>query len=142
MAIKLYRHEGDNGKWGYVDEAGNSVIEPKFEYAWNFTDDGIGLVAMNGQLGYINHEGVYIIDPQYYEASDFYYGNAIVQKNDEWMVIDTDGRKVFGIPLVGLSDYDMDDRSSFMLWNSKGNACTYSFKDKDWVEKIRTHFNY
>ena len=32
------------GKWGYIDRSGRTVIEPRFDYAWDFSD-GLARVA-------------------------------------------------------------------------------------------------
>lgn len=42
MAIKLKPKESDNGRWGYVDEDGDWVIEPKFKSAGAFAEGVAG----------------------------------------------------------------------------------------------------
>ena len=53
---KLEDKRGDNGKAGYVDEDGNWVIEPKFDFTWSF-EDGIAKVELKRKSGFIKTDG-------------------------------------------------------------------------------------
>ena len=46
-----------NDKKGYINENGDIVIEPKFDYAWPFENNGLARVEINGKQGYINQSG-------------------------------------------------------------------------------------
>jgi hypothetical protein len=56
MVVKL-----DN-KFGFIDQTGQFVIAPQFNYALNFTN-GLALVYTEGKAGYINKTGQYIWPP-------------------------------------------------------------------------------
>jgi hypothetical protein len=71
----------EDGKFGYIDEKGNYVIEPVYDYAGRF-NDGAALVVADGFYGYIDKTGKYIIKPQFAYASSFRNGYAFVRKPD------------------------------------------------------------
>lgn len=59
--IKLKSQKGDNGKWGYVDEAGNWVIEPKYGGVWDF-NEGLALVRnRKWEYGVIDQTGKEVV---------------------------------------------------------------------------------
>ncbi len=51
-----------NDLWGFVDKQGKIVIEPKLEYASQFTN-GLAYAEINGKAGFINKKGVFVIEP-------------------------------------------------------------------------------
>ena len=57
----------DTGKCGYIDITGKYVIEPQFDYADDFTDNGLARVRIGdwetGKYGYIDITGKYVIEP-------------------------------------------------------------------------------
>jgi hypothetical protein len=50
------------GKYGYIDESGSIVVEPKFDQAFNF-DNGLATVQIADRYGYIDTQGNYIWNP-------------------------------------------------------------------------------
>ena len=75
---KLERKKADNGKYGYVDEDGNWVIEPKFDHAWDF-DNGIAKVKLDDKYGYIKTDSTYLVEPKFDELGYFKEGLARVR---------------------------------------------------------------
>ena len=84
----------ENGKWGYVDRSGNTVVDYKYEFATNINEYGYGAVKQNGKWGVVNAQGqlikeaVYTLDDiepyfigEYYQVSNIYeipyYSNEI-----------------------------------------------------------------
>lgn len=87
--------EPDMDKVGYIDEKGEYVIEPQFEYAKNF-DDGLAPVCKkeNGvyKWAYINKDGKNITDYIFDEVTSFTDdGYAAVKVDDKWGYIKRDG---------------------------------------------------
>ncbi len=93
------------GKWGYIDRAGNMVIEPQFDCAWNFSE-GLAPVNVGRQLGYIDWRGNLVIEPQFaywqvepfpkdrqYGDHDIYFydGYARILKDGKYGFIDSNG---------------------------------------------------
>ncbi|MEH7112393.1 WG repeat-containing protein [Neobacillus niacini] len=54
----------NEGKWGYMDEAGNIVIEPKYTGAQSFIE-GRAIVNVEYNFGLIDKQGNFIIKPNY-----------------------------------------------------------------------------
>lgn len=98
---------GFGGKCGYLDNSGNVIIEPVFDYARPFRE-GLALVTIgcdkkgfNGKDGFIDKTGKLIIKPQYSEARDFSDGIAAVAiggdkygKGCKWGLINKKGEYV------------------------------------------------
>jgi WG containing repeat len=93
------------GKWGYIDKAGNMVIEPQFDCAWNHSE-GLAPVNIGRQLGYIDRKGNMVIEPkfaywsrepfpkdkQHYDHDIYFYdGYARILKDGNYGFIDSDG---------------------------------------------------
>lgn len=68
-----YKAIEKNGKFGYEDENGVIVIEPQFQFAWDFSE-GLGLIqSEEGVFSYINQQGEEVIKniyPYTYEFKD------------------------------------------------------------------------
>jgi hypothetical protein len=61
VASKEYWEEQAVGRWEYLDQQGNVIIEPRFNDAWPF-HEGLALVEVGGKLGYINKSGDMVIE--------------------------------------------------------------------------------
>lgn len=54
-----------DGKWGYIDRSISYVIEPQFDDASYFYDDGYAIVTVDGVDGIIDSKGIYVVYPQF-----------------------------------------------------------------------------
>jgi len=61
--------------YGYTDENGVMVIEPRFSFADEFSE-GLASVRVDGKWGYINKKGEIVIEPQWKWGRDFRGGLA------------------------------------------------------------------
>jgi hypothetical protein len=94
-AQDLQYYKTSSGKYGYKDKYGNVVIQPRFEDAWNFADNGLAAVELNGKWGFINKTGTFVIQPQFGYAHVFANnGLAAVSLNGKYGFIDKTGRFV------------------------------------------------
>ncbi|NQT24128.1 WG repeat-containing protein [candidate division KSB1 bacterium] len=86
-------------KWkcGFIDQKGNIVIKPQYDWAGMF-HEGLAPVKINDKFGYINKSGELVIDFQYDSADLFFNGLAAVQKNDKTGYIDEQGKVI--IPFI------------------------------------------
>ena len=92
-----------NGKYGFMDRSGKTVIAPQFDATYGFSE-GLGSVKIGTKWGYINTKGVVAITPQFDDVRDFRYGRATVKlccgiwyqanANNRYGVIDRDGKYV------------------------------------------------
>ncbi len=84
-----------NIKWGYINELGEWIIEPKFEMCRNFADCGLAPAQKQKKWGFIDKSGNFVITPQFddaFEFNDFELAN--IQSNSKWGLIDTAGNIV------------------------------------------------
>ena len=98
--VKYYPYQSKDGKWGYVDEDINVVLEAKFDYAKPFSE-GIGLVELDGDYSYIDKEGNFLFNKSFAKGESFQGGVAIVtqygDEDRETYVINHDGEKLCNI---------------------------------------------
>jgi hypothetical protein len=84
-----------NGRFGFIDKNGNFIINPQFDDADPFLENGLAIVAVGikkfRKWGIINKFGEYVINPQFdfiiHGARDFYAVNV----NEKWGIIDSSG---------------------------------------------------
>lgn len=81
----------DGTKWGYIDEKGNMIIKPQYDYARDFQDNGLAVVEINNKFGAIDESNNFVIEPKYGTITDFSEGRAQVTDNEGFKVIDERG---------------------------------------------------
>lgn len=79
-----------NGKYGFMNRSGESMIDAQFDFASNFSN-GLAVVVKENKFGYIDKSGEVVIDYQFDEAQDFVQGRAIVEKDGFFGLIDPTG---------------------------------------------------
>src|SRR5438105_2982043 len=72
----LFRVQVD-GKYGFINSAGQIVINPQYDEATWFSE-GLAGVKINGKWGFIDEAGRIVIQPQFDGVIDFYEGLASV----------------------------------------------------------------
>ncbi len=80
-----------NGKFGYMDRSGKTVITPQFDMAYGFSE-GLAHVRIGSRSGYISANGEVVITPQFDAAWQFQYGRANVQLGNRFGFIGKDGK--------------------------------------------------
>ncbi len=84
-----------NGKYGFVDRTGKTVIPFVYEYADDFSE-GLAIIEKKGKFGYIDKKNNLVI-PVIYDSTDdpkqylFKEGFAKVSKNGHQLLIDKNG---------------------------------------------------
>lgn len=104
-----YASDSQYGLFGYINKAGEWVIEPKFGSARDFSEELAAVKDPDTELwGYIDKTGAYVIDPIYESAEDFSYGYAKVQYNSGnfwgFMHIDKTGNIAYEGSIVSNAD--------------------------------------
>jgi WG containing repeat len=132
-------HEGlaaveKQGRWGYVDEAGQVIVPLRFADARSFAG-GLARVRLteDGSWGYIDRLGKMAIAPWFEFADDFAEGLALVGNSDDgFWYIRPDGGEAFGdrfllatrffkgVAHVQLLDPDSDDDDTFAYIDQSG----------------------
>ncbi|MGC1302231.1 MAG: WG repeat-containing protein [Caulobacteraceae bacterium] len=83
-------------KFGYVDEAGRTVIPFQFDLAHEFDEQGMAAVKTGDSWGYVNRRGGFLFPTRFESARAFDTdGLANVQVGGLWGVIDRRGHFVF-----------------------------------------------
>lgn len=59
-----------NGKWGYVNKDGNTVVDFKYDITTDINEYGFGAIKLNGKWGVIDQDGNIIKEPTY-ELSEY-----------------------------------------------------------------------
>jgi len=90
-----YQRARVDGRYGYRNDDGGMVIEPRFEQAWTFSN-GRARVQRDGRWGYIDRRGQLVVEPQFRQAWDFRNGLArVVTETGGLAYIDTTGAQVW-----------------------------------------------
>ena len=102
-----------NGKYGFVDENGNVVIDYIFDFADNFSE-GLAAVRQEDSWGFIDTQGNTVIPFNYDGAWDFVDGLAPVFKDGLWGFIDKNEKTIIpyqyqNISKKGNTYYDEND---------------------------------
>ncbi|MEK6512535.1 WG repeat-containing protein [Myroides odoratimimus] len=63
--VILIPSQDKDGKWGYVDEDKNWVIEPQYADAWMFSRGMAVASVSDGEYGIINTVGEWMVEPKY-----------------------------------------------------------------------------
>lgn len=120
MAIKLKPKKSDNGRWGYVDEDGDWVIKPRYDYAYGFSE-GLALVRLDEKSGFIDQTGKEVVPCIYDYAWDFCEGFARVELDDKRGYIKPDGSWLVepkfdgaGYFSEGLASVELDDKYGYI----------------------------
>ncbi len=77
-----------NGKWGFVNTAGEVIIQNRFDNAKSFSN-GLAAVCVDGKWGFIDSTGQIVIECQFFDA-DYFNGemNCLVQVYSEiWQLL-------------------------------------------------------
>lgn len=86
----------NSGKWGFIDEKGDYVVEPQYELVGDF-HEGMAAVGTGEypytKWGFIDKTGKMVIEPQYMGVNRFYDGVAVVwYAEDDMAYIDKTGK--------------------------------------------------
>ena len=68
--LTLYAFQAENGKWGYQDKEGNTIIEAKYDMALELNNYGFAGIMQDDKWGVINSKAEIIVEPTYEIESD------------------------------------------------------------------------
>ncbi|MRN53300.1 WG repeat-containing protein [Paenibacillus monticola] len=80
--------------WGYINDEGLTVIEPRYEYAEDFQENGLAIVQTKGGSGVIDSSGREKVKPVYSFIAPFSEGRAVVSDLKGYTFIDEKGKEV------------------------------------------------
>lgn len=90
-----------DGKWGFANEMGKTVVPYKFDSTAFFTKRGIAVAKLNEKYGYLDKNGEWYIKPKYDSANGFFYETTLVVKNQDTFSINIKGRRLRDQTLYG-----------------------------------------
>jgi hypothetical protein len=116
-----------NNKFGFMNERGEVVIRPKYDYALDF-HSGRAAINNNNTIFYIDTNGTELFkslfkEEQIEEIHSFKNGYAIVEKGLSKYFIRTDGSKLF--PYDFLSATDFENGIAVVSFHGKSSKCQY-----------------
>ncbi|HRI06686.1 MAG TPA: WG repeat-containing protein [Nannocystaceae bacterium] len=79
--------------WGYLNKAGDIVIQPEYDMAHDFLE-GLARIQLDDLYGFIDPKGNLVIEPQYPEIADFHEGRAALHDEGRTGYIDPKGELV------------------------------------------------
>ncbi len=95
-----------DGLTGLVSPEGEILVEPRYNYINPYSEKRASFNIGAGLHGFLNEKGEEIIPPLYDEVQDFYNQRAFVQRNENWYLIDVNGREIK--PMGELQSYFLD----------------------------------
>ena len=108
-----------NNQWGYLDETGEVVVEPKYDNACGF-HEGLASVRRNGKWGWINQRGEEVIKPLYENAGKFSNGIASAEFGGKWGWINKTGKIVIGFEYDWVMSFRNDGAAAVKKSNKWG----------------------
>ncbi|WP_097026701.1 WG repeat-containing protein [Clostridium peptidivorans] len=121
-------------KWGYIDNKGDIIIKPQYDYAQDFQDNGLAVVEINGKSGVINESNNFVIEPKYETITGFSEGLAQVVDNGVFKVIDEEGKVLTPKGYSYIGSYS-EGRAVFYDKNREGKLL-YGYLDTSGGEVI------
>jgi hypothetical protein len=82
------------GKWGFIDQTGKTIIPPRFNSAQEFSE-GLAPVMVGGKFGFADQAGKLVIPASFSEARNFAEGLAPVGVGRKTGYIDKTGKFVW-----------------------------------------------
>lgn len=119
-----------NGKWGYINTRGETVIEPAYAYA-GFFSEGLAIISDGNLYGYIDNRNQVVIHPRYTGADEFKNGYAAVctgdweTENALWGFIDRTGNEIVHPRFLYAEGFTPEGRA--LVWISQGNEVVNGF---------------
>ncbi|MDS0526906.1 WG repeat-containing protein [Clostridium sp. SHJSY1] len=136
IKVKLYPALKNiiSGKvYGYIDEKGTFIIEPKYKNAYDFNEYGIAIVEENDLTGAINFKGDYVINPIYESITPFKEGRAVYVLNNKVGVIDEKGNIITKKNYNYISEFN---EGMAVVSITRNEESYYGYIDKDGNEIV------
>jgi len=136
--IKVFK-DSISQNYGYCDLKNNVIIEPKFNFAYDFYDK-VAVVELENEYGVINIHGKYVIEPKYKFISHFCHKHFIVE-NDSFALITVVDSIVYSFDYIPFSndfiksmiydvEFDNEDIVKRIISISRPIDAPYTLKDK------------
>lgn len=114
--------------YGYMNESGKVVIEPRFEVAYDVNKQGIGIVSEKNMWGGINSKNEYVIKPIFESISPFKDCRAIFVLNGTMGALDENGNIITRKNYSFINDFN--DNRAVVGVTDVTNSYKYGFIDE------------
>ena len=124
--------------YGYINNTGKFIIEPKFSTAEDFNNDSLAIISIENYFGVINTKNEFIVYPIYDFLRPFVENRAIYTLGNVMGVLSEDGSLITTKPYSFINNYS----NSFALvssYNDSDNSL-YGYIDIDGDEAIKPKF--
>lgn len=121
-------------KWGYINDKGQMVIKPRYDYADDFQENGLAIVTLLDKNGLIGKDDRYVIVPKYDSITRFSQGRAVVIDAQGFHVINEKGEILTDKPYSFIGMYQ-EGRALFSQVDAQGTS-HYGYLDRDGKEVI------
>ena len=83
-----------NGKYGLINEKGEKILAPEFDYISDLKEDQLMIVKKDDNWGVVDRSGTFIIGmtDEFEEIRDFSEDFLVIKKDDRYGFIDLDGK--------------------------------------------------
>ncbi len=112
-----------DGQFTFVDEQGRFIADERFDAIHSFRH-GFAGIEKNGKKNYVTTDGEILSEQWFDEISSFSeYGKAIIKLNDEYRVIDSEGKLSPAIDASGIRSFEIGQ--SYGTLTHDDNTQTY-----------------
>lgn len=137
MSLSVFKQKIDGQeRFGYKNEKGEVVINPRYNLAYNFSD-GLALTVTFGsnKFRYINEKGENeILLGGCTDAKSFKNGLAMAKFNHKWALIDTNGNNLTGFVFDDPENANIDDLSKMAELIRKNGVKSLNWASKNLVK--------
>lgn len=140
--ISLYpAYEKDQNQklWGYIDANGDFKIEPKFQFAGNFDENGLAKIYDEEKMGLVNENCETIVPPIYDAISDLNEDVMSAVQGNNYSILDKSGNILFSS-----SDYlflGISSEGYISAAKKAGDDVKMGYIDKNGKELIEPKYN-
>jgi hypothetical protein len=127
-------------KWGYIDNKGTFGIEPKYDSAYDFGENGIAIVKEKNLYGIIDQLGKYVLQPKYDSINEFSEGRAAAVYKNIFKVIDENGKELTTKPYTFIGSFK-EGRAVMTITDKQGKSF-YGYLGREGNEAVPPKYEY
>lgn len=134
-----YKKDQNKKLWGYIDANGDFKIEPKFQFAENFDENGLAKVYNEGKMGLINENCEIVVPPIYDAISNLNEDVMSAVQDNKYFILDKSGNILFSS-----SDYlflGISSEGYISAAKKVDDDVKMGYIDKNGKELIKPQFN-
>ncbi|MBD2867863.1 WG repeat-containing protein [Paenibacillus arenilitoris] len=128
-------------KWGYIDEGGRMAIQPRYDDAGDFQENGLAIVREDGRAGIIDATAHYVVPPNYESINPFSERRAVVIDGQGFRLIDEAGTVLTRKAYSYISSMKDGRAVFYVAGNGEGGGDSrYGYLDSDGNEAIPAQY--